>query len=255
MSQDNSTQSRRLLLVVVIVTLINTALITSVWFGFLHFDQTVSELQTAQEALDESIIGGATQIASQTTETDTQSITSGSVQDTRVLAVDRRTNSGTSVGLQIRPLLSDNIYISIDDIFVRQNTQESIKNAVSAVKQSQYSLPTQGYVIRFTAPERWENIGGESASTSIAVALASFSDGVTYDNSVVATGELTPAGDVQQVAGISQKIAYAEQDSSIDTVIIPPQPTSVYDNADVTVIEAQTIDDVLDVALSKEPND
>jgi ATP-dependent Lon protease len=141
--------------------------------------------------------------------------------------------------------------------------QESARTALSYIRSQAKDLRIDSKLfesndIHLHVPAGAVPKDGPSAGITMAVALASLLTGRPVRSNVAMTGEITLRGKVLPVGGIKDKVLAAHR-LGVDTVIIPRKnendledlPEEVRD--DLTFILADTVGEVLDAALAKEP--
>ncbi len=141
--------------------------------------------------------------------------------------------------------------------------KESAKAALSWVRahQVELKLPDDFYKtkdIHIHVPEGAVPKDGPSAGVTMTTALVSALTGIPVRNEVAMTGEMTLRGRVLPIGGLKEKTLAAFR-AGITTLVIPKE--NVKDLEDIpsyvlekfTVIPVENIDDVLNVALVKEP--
>lgn len=130
----------------------------------------------------------------------------------------------------------------------RQSTVlASIKNAMLALRHC-FGISFEDIDIRINIPGGMP-VDGPSAGLTFAVAMYSAVTGKMPDRGAAMTGEITPFGEIRGVGGISEKIEAAYQ-AGAKCVIVPAG--SHYKNNKIKVFEAQTLDEALNRAFSRE---
>lgn len=170
----------------------------------------------------------------------------------------------TSVGGTLMPLEA----ISLDGKGIVELTgslgdvmKESAKIAISLVRSlsDKYGIDKEFYSkkdIHIHAPEGAVPKDGPSAGVTMTTAIISELSGIPVRSDVAMTGEITLRGKVLPIGGLREKTMAAYK-SGIKTVIIPagnkPDLEEVDDKvkSSVEFVFAETISDVLDVALLK----
>ncbi len=141
--------------------------------------------------------------------------------------------------------------------------QESIQAAMTVVRSraEKLGINTDFYEkkdIHVHVPEGATPKDGPSAGTAMCTALVSSLTGNPVKAEVAMTGEITLRGEVLPIGGLKEKLLAAHR-GGIKTVLIPKDnerdleeiPENVI--ADLTVIPVQWIDEVLKVALERDP--
>ncbi|PMH41877.1 endopeptidase La [Vibrio sp. 10N.286.49.B3] len=141
--------------------------------------------------------------------------------------------------------------------------QESIQTAMTVVRSraEQLGINADFYEkrdIHVHAPEGATPKDGPSAGTAISTALVSTLTGNPVRADVAMTGEITLRGEVLKIGGLKEKILAAHR-GGIKTILIPKDNErdleEIADDviADLEVIPVQWIEDVLKVALERDP--
>lgn len=141
--------------------------------------------------------------------------------------------------------------------------QESVQAALSYVRMRshQFGIPSSLFEkrdIHVHVPEGATPKDGPSAGIAMCTSIVSAFTGIPVRNDVAMTGEITLRGRVLPIGGLKEKMLAAHR-GGITTVIIPADNQK--DLADIpenikqglTIIAAQTVDDVLKVALTTLP--
>jgi ATP-dependent Lon protease len=139
--------------------------------------------------------------------------------------------------------------------------QESIQAAMSFVRSRAVSFGIDPKTFESTdfhihVPEGATPKDGPSAGVAMVTGIVSSLTSIPIKNDIAMTGEITLRGRVLPIGGLKEKLLAAHR-SGIKTVIIPKDnesdlqeiPSCVLEN--VKIIKAETADDVLSVALSK----
>ncbi|MCE9844189.1 endopeptidase La [Vibrio antiquarius] len=141
--------------------------------------------------------------------------------------------------------------------------QESIQAAMTVVRSraEKLGINTDFYEkkdIHVHVPEGATPKDGPSAGTAMCTALVSALTGNPVKAGVAMTGEITLRGEVLPIGGLKEKLLAAHR-GGIKTVLIPKDNErdleEIPDNviADLEVIPVQWIDEVLKVALERDP--
>ncbi len=141
--------------------------------------------------------------------------------------------------------------------------QESIQAAMTVVRSraEKLGINTDFYEkkdIHVHVPEGATPKDGPSAGTAMCTALVSSLTGNPVKAEVAMTGEITLRGEVLPIGGLKEKLLAAHR-GGIKTVLIPKDNArdleEIPDNviADLKVIPVQWIDEVLKVALERDP--
>ncbi|EMP3074668.1 endopeptidase La [Vibrio alginolyticus] len=141
--------------------------------------------------------------------------------------------------------------------------QESIQAAMTVVRSraEKLGINTDFYEkkdIHVHVPEGATPKDGPSAGTAMCTALVSSLTGNPVKAEVAMTGEITLRGEVLPIGGLKEKLLAAHR-GGIKTVLIPKDNErdleEIPDNviADLKVIPVQWIDEVLKVALERDP--
>ncbi|MCS0027348.1 endopeptidase La [Vibrio alginolyticus] len=141
--------------------------------------------------------------------------------------------------------------------------QESIQAAMTVVRSraEKLGINTDFYEkkdIHVHVPEGATPKDGPSAGTAMCTALVSALTGNPVKAEVAMTGEITLRGEVLPIGGLKEKLLAAHR-GGIKTVLIPKDNErdleEIPDNviADLEVIPVQWIDEVLKVALERDP--
>jgi ATP-dependent Lon protease len=141
--------------------------------------------------------------------------------------------------------------------------QESIQAALSYVKvrAHQFGLTWDIFDkkdIHIHVPEGATPKDGPSAGIAMCTAIVSAFTSIAIRKDVAMTGEITLRGRVLPIGGLKEKLLAAHR-GGIQTVVIPADnekdladiPANVKDG--LTIISVRTMDDVLKIALVKEP--
>jgi len=141
--------------------------------------------------------------------------------------------------------------------------QESIQAAMTVVRSRGQSLgiPDDFYEkhdIHVHVPEGATPKDGPSAGIGMCTALVSILTGIPVKRDVAMTGEITLRGQVLPIGGLKEKLLAARR-AGIQDVIIPDEnqrelseiPKEVYQ--DMTIHPVRWIDEVLDLALVRRP--
>ncbi|AXN29855.1 endopeptidase La [Vibrio coralliilyticus] len=142
--------------------------------------------------------------------------------------------------------------------------QESIQAAMTVVRSRAVKLGINSDFyekrdIHVHVPEGATPKDGPSAGIAMCTALVSSLTGNPVKAEVAMTGEITLRGEVLPIGGLKEKLLAAHR-GGIKTVLIPKDNErdleEIPDNviADLKVIPVQWIDDVLKVALEKDPS-
>ncbi|WP_295899327.1 endopeptidase La [uncultured Vibrio sp.] len=142
--------------------------------------------------------------------------------------------------------------------------QESIQAAMTVVRSRAEKLGINGDFyekrdIHVHVPEGATPKDGPSAGIAMCTALVSSLTGNPVKAEVAMTGEITLRGEVLPIGGLKEKLLAAHR-GGITTVLIPKDNErdleEIPDNviADLKVIPVQWIDDVLKVALERDPS-
>lgn len=141
--------------------------------------------------------------------------------------------------------------------------KESAKIAVSLCRSiaDKYKIQPDFYEkkdIHIHAPEGAVPKDGPSAGVTMTTALVSALSGIPVRSDVAMTGEITLRGKVLPIGGLREKTMAAYK-AGVKTVIVPKENMGDLDEIDDTVklglefVFAETIQDVLDVALVSKP--
>jgi Lon-like ATP-dependent protease len=134
--------------------------------------------------------------------------------------------------------------------------EEAVQNVSAIIKKfSDESISEKDIHIQYV--QSYEGVQGDSASVTMATAVISALEDVPVDQSIAMTGSLSVRGDVLPVGGVTHKIEAAAK-AGLDRVIIPAaneQDVMIEDEYEemVEIIPVSHISEVLDVALSGEP--
>ncbi|HAG71048.1 MAG TPA: endopeptidase La [Gammaproteobacteria bacterium] len=141
--------------------------------------------------------------------------------------------------------------------------QESIEAALTVVRSRAESLglaPSfhEKYDLHIHVPEGATPKDGPSAGVGMCTALVSVLTKIPVRADVAMTGEITLRGQVLKIGGLKEKLLAAHR-GNIKTVIIPADNerdlAEIPDNikAELEIVPARWIDEVLDVALQYQP--
>ena len=141
--------------------------------------------------------------------------------------------------------------------------QESIQAAMTVVRSRAVSLGIDPSFhekkdLHIHMPEGATPKDGPSAGIGLCTALVSVLTGIPAKAEVAMTGEITLRGQVLPIGGLKEKLLAAHR-GGIKTVLIPEEnrrdlkdiPVNVLDDIDVRPV--RWIDEVLEVALSRQP--
>ncbi len=141
--------------------------------------------------------------------------------------------------------------------------QESIHAAMSVVRSRSEKLGINNNFhekkdIHIHFPEGATPKDGPSAGIGITTAIISSLTGIHVRSDVAMTGEITLRGEILPIGGLKEKLLAAHR-GNIKKILIPEQntkdlidiPSEIKDKIDV--IPVKWIDQVLDIALTKEP--
>lgn len=141
--------------------------------------------------------------------------------------------------------------------------QESIQAALTVVRSRGQALGIapdyhEKVDIHIHVPEGATPKDGPSAGIAMCTALVSVQTGIPVRADVAMTGEITLRGEVLRIGGLKEKLLAAHR-GGIKTVIIPADnerdlkeiPANI--KADLTIKPVKWIDEVLEVALQKQP--
>ena len=141
--------------------------------------------------------------------------------------------------------------------------QESIQAAMTVVRSRAVSLGIDPSFhekkdLHVHMPEGATPKDGPSAGIGLCTALVSVLTGIPAKAEVAMTGEITLRGQVLPIGGLKEKLLAAHR-GGIKTVLIPEEnrrdlkdiPVNVLDDIDVRPV--RWIDEVLEVALSRQP--
>ena len=142
--------------------------------------------------------------------------------------------------------------------------KESARIAVSYVRSiaDKYGINKDFYKdddIHIHAPEGAVPKDGPSAGVTLTTALVSALSGIPVRKDVAMTGEITLHGKVLPIGGLREKTMAAYK-SGVKTVIIPKKNAADLDEVDSAVksalnfVYASTLDEVLETALERKPN-
>lgn len=141
--------------------------------------------------------------------------------------------------------------------------QESIQAALTVVRSRSVGLGIapdyfEKHDVHVHVPEGATPKDGPSAGIGMATALVSIMTGIPVRADVAMTGEITLRGKVLAIGGLKEKLLAAHR-GGIKTVIIPQENekdlAEIPDNikADLQVVAVDWIDEVLDLALERQP--
>ena len=141
--------------------------------------------------------------------------------------------------------------------------QESIQAATSYIRSRSVDfgiVPTifEKHDIHVHVPEGAIPKDGPSAGVGMATTIVSVITGIPVCKDVAMTGEITLRGRILPIGGLKEKLLAAHR-GGIKKVVIPADNekdlTEIPDNVKegLNIILAQTVDDVLAVALTKKP--
>jgi Lon-like ATP-dependent protease len=134
--------------------------------------------------------------------------------------------------------------------------EEAVDNVSAIIKDvSEQDLTEKDIHIQFV--QTYEGVQGDSASVTVATAIVSALEDIPVRQDLAMTGSLSVRGDVLPVGGVTHKIEAAAK-SGIETVLIPKANKNdvmleeEYEEQ-VDVIPVEHINEVLDIALIKDP--
>lgn len=141
--------------------------------------------------------------------------------------------------------------------------QESIKAAITVVRSRSQTLGLapefhEQQDLHIHIPEGATPKDGPSAGIGMCTAIVSVLTGIPVRADVAMTGEITLRGQVLPIGGLKEKLLAAHR-GGIKTVIIPEENArdlkEIPDNikADLTIKTVKWIDEVLAIALTKQP--
>ena len=140
---------------------------------------------------------------------------------------------------------------------LKEMAEEAVENVSAIIKKfSDQDISEKDIHIQFVQVGEG-GVDGDSASITVATAVISALEDIPVEQNIAMTGSLSVRGDVLPVGGVTHKIEAAAK-SGIDKIIIPKaneQDVMIEPEYEeqVEIIPVSHISEVLDVALSGEP--
>lgn len=163
------------------------------------------------------------------------------------VAYDSAEESGVIFDYNFQPLPTETIYVDASQVRVEDSFQNSLRNAQSAVQQSDYEPAARGMAISLDTPSDWEYVRGESAGLAVAAQFASTDPNYVMNDSVALTGQVQDNGNVVSVNHISSKGEAAGEEGK--EVLVAPHTNSAVSAEGVEIVHVQSLDEALEYAL------
>lgn len=243
------TRLRAILVIGVVLLVINVTVTGYAVIGLQSADSRLDGVESRQQAIENAIL----QTGEETDNAQTGGNAAVSVTqctgDIMAVEEDGLETTGATISYTYQPLPGGSIYFDMSEVDIDQEFQEATRNAQTAVTDSSYSPRMTGLRVKMDTPEQWSYVSGASAGVEIASMLAAQDPRYSRNQTVAATGKVSPQGNIEEVAAEKQKAIEARQQGYSTFVV--PEYTPDLDVNGITVIRAGTIQEAFNHTLDQ----